>query len=518
MMTGMSRRASRFGREIEAVVMAALVSGACFGDSEGDSLYSCRGYGVDSPDDVAAGLEVVLPNGSEAQLVGEPMLISWRGPGASVDIELLRDGVPVLSIAEGTPNTHAYEWTPPFDLPPGADLQVRVSESITGDLDDSDGRFELRNWAYHRPLTVVSLSPTAVSDFQVLLELDSTNMDFSHAAADGADLRFATRADRAAGHDVVHFVDEWTGAGARVWVTVPELPAGGSATVHMFYGAPAATSTSSYEEVFPRRFVGAADTVLGGVQVYDVFVLHQGRRIDVAAGAPLEVRARIIEIAGMVDGAGSGDVGGSVGLAGSGLGAGGINAGGGGGGGYGGDGGAGGFFWGGWPGAGGDTHGTSEGLSIELGSGGGATFDVEGGAGGGAIHLVGHTVRVTGTLTVDGTDGGDCSSGDCGGGGSGGGILIEGHDVDIAGALFARGGYGGSGGSFGVGGGGGGGGRTKVFSSGSLVMTGVASALAGDGGSAGPDGGDGDDGTSVVGPRPATEPVVQVGSEQLLFP
>jgi len=155
--------------------------------------------------------------------------------------------------------------------------------------------------------------------------------------------------------------------------------------------------------------------------------------------------------------------------------------GGGGGGAYGGDGGVGGSssYWTPSGGAGGESYGSEDELSIELGSGGGSGARAPsygnggaGGVGGGVVVLQAELVEVasTGSVIASGGTGetnqysSGCSSrGGCGGGGSGGGIVIFGDIVSIEGLLSVSGGNSPSQSSQSAAGGGGGGGRIKVF-------------------------------------------------------
>lgn len=133
-------------------------------------------------------------------------------------------------------------------------------------------------------------------------------------------------------------------------------------------------------------------------------------------------------------------------------------------------------------GVGGTIAGTIASIDLRMGcggGGGGGEDDVNdwlsgaGGSGGGAVIISAHTIKIHGTLDVDGNAGGDNQGGASGydaggGGGSGGSVILDGNTVDISqGYIYARGGSGGLGGDGGAspagGGGGGGGGRIKIF-------------------------------------------------------
>ena len=259
--------------------------------------------------------------------------------------------------------------------------------------------------------------------------------------------------------------------------------------------------------------LGGADLVLAdGDTLTGVFTnvgkltIPGGAVVHVVPGAPLEIHASTIEIAGTLDGTGAGGPGGGPNFnywewAGSGSGPGGGGGGqmelscyhptGGGGGGYGGAGGRGGrghsFGVG---GVGGSAYGVADALTDHpMGSGGGAgaiTCENRGGGAGGrggaSIVLDARTQTISGTVRADGADGGwgtyvaHWNGPAGGGGGSGGTVVFTGGTITVTGAVSARGGAGGhpNGGNLAAysgGGGGGGGGRVKVFASSLAAFT-----------------------------------------------
>lgn len=253
----------------------------------------------------------------------------------------------------------------------------------------------------------------------------------------------------------------------------------------------------------------ANNAVLSGVFTnVGTFRIAAGTTVFVNLGVPLSIAADLIEIDGILDGSGAGNLGGNgvpnillpspcsipnnteSGLPGEGLGGGGgglfgcaIDGSGGGGGGYGGAGGRSGSDGDTAPALGGAMVGNASTASIEMGAGGGSgsLYDASppgssgaGGDGGSAILLRG-PLALTGSIIVNGTPG---LSGfqlpltnigtSAGGGGSGGGVLLDSGPngaSSLNGSISAAGGAGGDGGpkEFGSGGGGGSGGRIKLF-------------------------------------------------------
>ena len=105
----------------------------------------------------------------------------------------------------------------------------------------------LTGWANKVPVTVNNPG-AAQTDYQVQINLDTSNIDFGQANSDGSDIRF-TAAD---GISLIpYWMESWqNGVSATFWVKVPSLPAGGSLTIYMYYGNPSATNASNGSATF----------------------------------------------------------------------------------------------------------------------------------------------------------------------------------------------------------------------------------------------------------------------------
>ena len=124
-------------------------------------------------------------------------------------------------------------------------------------------------------------------------------------------------------------------------------------------------------------------------------------------------------------------------------------------------------------GSGGGGGGSDTDGSLEVGAGGGG--------GGGIVMLLGETLQVNGSISANGTKGGNRSDandgeGGAGGGGSGGSIYLIGNIIDLAGTISATGGTASTGGAYSTTGGAGGSGRIAVYYTTSLSGTTTPSA------------------------------------------
>lgn len=103
------------------------------------------------------------------------------------------------------------------------------------------------SWVYRVPVTVTNVNGSSLPQFQVQITLDSS-FDFPNASPSGSDVR-VTDSD---GLTLLPFwIQAWSPqqATATVWARVPNVPANGT-TIFLYYGNPAATSTSSGDGTF----------------------------------------------------------------------------------------------------------------------------------------------------------------------------------------------------------------------------------------------------------------------------
>ncbi len=332
-----------------------------------------------------------------------------------------------------------------------------------------------QSFAFYRQISANNAGSSAVTNHQVLVQLNTSNFNYTTVRADGFDVRFFTSGGVT---PLNYYVETWNPSGTSLlWVLLPNVPASGSVNFEMHYGDAAfGTNGSNFAATFPSAFVSTGSTTLSGVQSFDWFEVAAGDTITVGAGSVFTVNARRVIVAGNINANGAGNqIPGTPSQPGTGPGAGAIASpmnSGSGGGGHGGAGGVGCSDAGDTPGAGGVANGSATDLSIGMGSSGGSSDNTLGGNGGGGINLRGFLVTIGGTITANGNPGVLPGGSRGGGGGAGGGILIGGFDVTISSALSARGGQGSDGtASANDGGGGGGGGRIKLFHENSIANT-----------------------------------------------
>jgi len=103
------------------------------------------------------------------------------------------------------------------------------------------------SWAYYKEIIVKENSGKTLTDYQVLVELNSANFDFSKAKSDGSDIRFSLN-----GEELNYWIEEWNpyAKKAKIWVKVPHIPANGEVKIKMYYGNPDAVSKSNGKLTF----------------------------------------------------------------------------------------------------------------------------------------------------------------------------------------------------------------------------------------------------------------------------
>ncbi|RLG94289.1 hypothetical protein DRO29_06700, partial [Candidatus Bathyarchaeota archaeon] len=108
------------------------------------------------------------------------------------------------------------------------------------------------NWKYRREITITNVNGT-LTDYQILVELNSTNFNFSHAQEDGSDIRFVASDDETL---LSHWIEVWnsTNQSAKIWVNVSEITEG--AKIFMYYGNENASDVSDVNATFIRVIDG----------------------------------------------------------------------------------------------------------------------------------------------------------------------------------------------------------------------------------------------------------------------
>ena len=162
---------------------------------------------------------------------------------------------------------------------------------------------------YQRVVTITEQSGSNLTDYQVPIELDNTNFDFTHTQTNGEDVRF-TDVNK---NFLDYWIEEWDAINetAKLWVKVPSIPANSSTMIYMYYGNSEAESASDSEatfEFFDDYNIENAVAINGGngavfdVYIYPQAIYHNGKVIVTYQGPNLDIYVVAYDSDGEIEG------------------------------------------------------------------------------------------------------------------------------------------------------------------------------------------------------------------------
>lgn len=127
------------------------------------------------------------------------------------------------------------------------------------------------NWHYRRKITIDSSKVDAsLSDFPMLVHLDSSNFDFSKARSSGQDIRFINPS--ATPQAVLsHEIERWDSGNsvADVWVKVPAVSASADTELFVYYGNSGASDAQNAADTWSNGFVAVMHMSQASGTIYD---------------------------------------------------------------------------------------------------------------------------------------------------------------------------------------------------------------------------------------------------------
>lgn len=97
-------------------------------------------------------------------------------------------------------------------------------------------------------VNITNSGGSALTDYQVLVTLNTTNFNYTNASADGSDLRFTNYANTTKYN---YWIEDWNTTGdSKIWVNVSSVPASTSSKMYMWYNNFAASSESNGHATF----------------------------------------------------------------------------------------------------------------------------------------------------------------------------------------------------------------------------------------------------------------------------
>lgn len=102
-----------------------------------------------------------------------------------------------------------------------------------------------RGFNFTKPIRVTNLT-TKLTDYQIVVNLNTSNFAFEKARPDGADIRFQD----ANGKALSYWIENWTSTNAKIWVKLDELEAYEDRIIWLIYGNYNAKSETSFDDTF----------------------------------------------------------------------------------------------------------------------------------------------------------------------------------------------------------------------------------------------------------------------------
>jgi hypothetical protein len=99
------------------------------------------------------------------------------------------------------------------------------------------------DWKYGREITIKEQSGSLLDFYSLPVVLTAGNFDFSKANPDGTDIRITDHE----GYDRAFWIEEWNSSArtAKLWISVPRIPANAETLMRLYYGNPKAESVSN---------------------------------------------------------------------------------------------------------------------------------------------------------------------------------------------------------------------------------------------------------------------------------
>ncbi|MCK4891501.1 MAG: DUF2341 domain-containing protein, partial [Candidatus Pacebacteria bacterium] len=133
-------------------------------------------------------------------------------------------------------------WDDYVEVADSNSLDITDAITVSAWVNSQYTGFAGSDWGYERKITLSSA--TTVANYQVKVELTTSNFDYSKAQANGEDLRFYQTDETS----LDYWIEEWDATGtSTIWV---EVATSGTDTIYMYYGNSSAGSWSNGDDTF----------------------------------------------------------------------------------------------------------------------------------------------------------------------------------------------------------------------------------------------------------------------------
>ena len=161
---------------------------------------------------------------------------------------------------QGTLILDLVEPTSDITIPSGSLFEVRMNVSChthnCGDVNvtlDPPGLYD--DWNYKMNITIDhDKVDSDLTDFPILIKLNSSNFDFSKTQSNGEDIRFT---DSTETQSLSYEIESWnqTSEQAYVWVKVPLISSSQDTMIYMYYDNPNAQDAQNANDVWSNHYI-----------------------------------------------------------------------------------------------------------------------------------------------------------------------------------------------------------------------------------------------------------------------
>jgi hypothetical protein len=220
---------------------------------------------IDSP---ASSLSVTATSSDQSLVTNSAITVVGSGATRSVSLRpnahVTGTATITLTVSDGTAQTStAFTVTVTNSAPVAAPDTITLSEDSSP---QTPSGWWNNDWQARTRLSFQNSAATeTLSNFPVLLKLDSSRIDYRLVQANGQDLRFVDSGGNALAYDIA----SWNPGGTSlVWVRVPSISSNSSSAIWMYYGNPLATAGESPSSVWTNGYgavyhMDTAGTLLG---------------------------------------------------------------------------------------------------------------------------------------------------------------------------------------------------------------------------------------------------------------
>ncbi len=143
---------------------------------------------------------------------------------------------------------NSYDYIYRFDFGTNTSTGNTGHTRVTNSSNNNNWPDSLKEWKYRTPI-IIKNPVGPLSDYQILIQLDDTNFDYSTANSDGSDLNFTDNS----GTKLNYWIERWYPRDthtSRIWVNITSLSYPEDTIIFMYHGKVSASPLSNGSATF----------------------------------------------------------------------------------------------------------------------------------------------------------------------------------------------------------------------------------------------------------------------------